>query len=286
MSGPSHPAPPKAPRASIPFVEVQTKREASAAWDAYTCTLKFFDYRANITRERHLATRRCLEATLAVQPADASAWAMLAMLHFDESRASFNRRGDGSRALSDALSAARKAVAIDDSNPRAWEALSLALYFNQDVPGGRAAAERALALAPNDPEILGEIAARIATAGEWNQGHAMLLRAVQLNPGNAGYYSVHLAFIEYMQNNLQSAAQRIRDSNINIYPLRYMIEALIQAELGNMELAAAAREKFVQMQPEFLIGLEEELAKRNMQPQDRARVRQGLIKAGMLTPSN
>ena len=63
----------------------------------------------------------------------------------------------GRAGLQGALEAGRRAVEADPDDVRALQALSLALYFAGHPDEGRATGEKALAINPNDPELLGEL---------------------------------------------------------------------------------------------------------------------------------
>jgi adenylate cyclase len=249
-------------------------------WSAYSCKLRFYQYRLELTPSNHGQIRQCLEDVVDRTPADAVAWAMLSLILIDDLRGA-GSSGDAKTLIQErARQSARRAISLQPDNPRALEALSLSLYFSGQPVEGLAAGERAMALAPHDPEILGEIGPRIAHAGDWERGRALLVEATALNPGNAGYYAGHLAFIAYMQGDFASAANYIARTSRNQFPTRYLVEALIAAELGQSDRAESARAQFLALQPGFIPQIAEELARRNMTAGDGERLRRGLAKAG------
>jgi adenylate cyclase len=250
------------------------------AWDAYACKLRFYQYRADMTPENHAGVRQCLEATVGRMPKDAGAWGMLSLVLIDDLRGAAGDGGDRAATLARAKQAAATAVSLSPGDARALEADALALYFSGKPAEGRAAAEQAMAASPNDPEVLGEVGPRIAQAGEWDEGRRLLLQAIALNPANAGYYAGHLAFIAYMQGDIAAAADFIRRTNANQFATRSLVEAIIAAEMGDSDGAAAARDRFVAVVPGFMGRLDEEIASRNMTSADADRLRKGLAKAG------
>ncbi|MFO1150723.1 MAG: adenylate cyclase [Alsobacter sp.] len=258
---------------------------SDAAWDSYACKLRFYQYRTDLTPENHAAVRQCLEDTVRRFPTDGSAWAMLSLILVDELRgAAASDGGDRQAVLSSARTAAERAVALAPRDARSLEALALSLYFARKPVEGRAAAEQAMALAPHDPELLGELGPRIAQAGDWKTGRDLLVEAIELNPANAGYYSGHLAFIAFMQGDIGAASGYIARTNLAQFPTRFLIEALVATELGEAERAAQARQRFLQRAPGFIARLDEEMAQRNMTPEDADRLRRAVVKAGFARP--
>jgi adenylate cyclase len=263
---------------------IATAGAVESAWDAYSCKLRFFQYRTELTRDNHNAVQRCMEALVQRFPADATAWAMLSLILVDELRGATRDDGDRPKILANARTAAEKAVALAPGDARALEALALSLYFSRKPTEGRAAAEKALAVAPHDPELLGELGPRIAQAGEWDRGRELLLEATELNPGNAGYYSGHLAFIAFMQGDIGAASGYIARTNQAQFSTRLLVEALVAAELGDADRTAKARTRFLELSPGFLARLDDEIAQRNMTDMDAARLRRAIAKAGFTLP--
>jgi adenylate cyclase len=78
----------------------------------------------------------------------------------------------------------------------------------------------------------------------------------------------------------------IRRADLDGFSIYHVVAAIIFAERGMAAEAAEAGAKFVRMNPGFLADLDAELAKRNFRPGDRARLVDGLRKAGLPVPGN
>jgi tetratricopeptide (TPR) repeat protein len=215
----------------------RTARQAPDDLEAYACTLRFYSYHAAISVERHASVRDCLRRTTAQFPGYATAWAMLSLLYIDQDRFGFNPE-PGEPLLDKALETAHRAVNLDQSNPRALQALMMTLFFRQEVAEALHVGERAVAINPNDTELLGEFGARIAFSGEWERGGVLLEQALTRNPGHSGYYHGMLAFIAYMQRDYERAFAEIRRSNQDKVSLYHGIAAIIYARLGMTAEAA------------------------------------------------
>ena len=264
----------------------RTSRQPPDDLEAYACTLRFYAYRAELSPERHAAVRDCLGRAVARFPDYATAWAMLSVLYLDEDRFGFNPEPGPPAPLDRALEAARRAVALDPESGRALQALMLALCFRQEVAEGLRVGERALALNPNDTELLGEFGSRVALSGEWARGGALVEQALARNPGHSGYYHGVLALVAYMRRDNDRALRRSGRPTCRSSRSITGSRPSSTPSWGCVPRPAQAGARFVQMSPRFLPNLDAELAKRNIGPEDRARLAEGLRKAGLPVPAN
>lgn len=252
--------------------------------EAYACTLRFYVYRAQPTREAHGMVRRCLEQAVARFPGYATAWAMMSVLALDEDRFAFNQQPGEPGPIDRALQAARRAVDLDADNARGLQALMMALFFRGEVGEAERVGELALAVNPQDSELLGEFGLRIAMSGQWQRGREFVERALARDPAYSGYCHAVLALIAYMQRDGDRAEAEIRQANLIKFSLYHAIAAVIYADRGLMAEARREATQFTELYPSFVANLDSELRKRNMQPEDRARLVLGLINAGVAVP--
>lgn len=251
---------------------------------AYTCTLRFYQYRAVLSAEEHAAVRDCLERAVARYPKYGTAWAMLSFLYLDEDRFQFNPKAGEPPAIERALEAARHSVRIDQDNIRALQALMTALFFTGEPAEAFRIGERALALNPNDTELLGEFGTRVALAGDWKRGSELLEKALDMNPGNSGFYAGMLALAAFIRHDNARAVTLIRQADLRKFPIFHLVAALIYAEAGLEEEGAKSRARFLEMQPRFFDAFDAELAKRNFRAEDRRFMTEAARKAGFPVP--
>ncbi|MCB8822699.1 adenylate cyclase [Microvirga rosea] len=253
--------------------------------EAYACTLRFYDYRAALSEDSHAAIRTCLERAVALHPDYATAWAMLSVLYLDEDRFGFNPRAGSSNPIQRSLDAARRGIRLDPENVRALQALMMVLFFAQQPTEALEIGERAVALNPNDTELLGEFGTRLGQAGAWQRGAELLEQALARNPRHSGYYSGTLAVYAYMQRDYARAETLIRQARLEKFPLYHFVAAVIYAQLDKAPEAAAARDEFLRMRPTIFEHWDEEMAKRNYRPEDAAHFAAGARKAGFPVPA-
>jgi TolB-like protein len=253
--------------------------------DAYGCTLRFHVYRAEPRPESHALIRDCLERAVAHYPGYATAWAMLSLIALDEDRFHFNPMPGAPGPIERALRAARRSIDLDADNARGLQALMMALFFDRQVAEAGRVGELALAVNPHDSDLLSEFGLRIAMAGAWQRGRELVERALARDPAYSGYYHAVLALIAYMQDDVARAEAEIRQAKLSDFSLHHGVAAIIYAECGHMEEARREAALFMKTHPTFIANLDAELSKRNLRPDDHARLVRGLVKAGLPVPA-
>jgi Tfp pilus assembly protein PilF len=90
-----------------------------------------------------------------------------------------------SQAFPLAISAAKKAIALDDQLPEGHRALAFAdFYWNWDLPGGEREFRRAIALNPNDVETHHWYATALVSVGRYPESLGEIERARELDPAS------------------------------------------------------------------------------------------------------
>ncbi|WP_159715172.1 tetratricopeptide repeat protein [Geminicoccus flavidas] len=251
---------------------------------AYRCGLQFYAYRAELRPDAYARAKSCLEVTTELYPAYATGWAMLAYIYIDEDRFWSDGEAQTPAPLDRALDAAKRAVALDPNDVRAWQALMMAHFFHSDVAKGVYAGERGLAINPNDTEFLGEFGMRLAMMGEWERGTSMVREALARDPANSPFYRSVLAWDLFRVGKYEEALEEVHRIGMIKLPLYYAVRAAILGQLGRTEEAAEDGRRFLKEMPGFFDRLETELSKRNMQPEFRQKIIEGLRKAGLPVP--
>ena len=255
--------------------------DAPDDWAAYSCTLAYYDYRVRVDRTALPKVKACLEAAVERFPTYATALALLAQTYIDEIRYIFPYQAATSAAAIDrALIMARKAVALDPLNIRAMQAEMFALSFNREFDAARAVGERALAINPNDTELLGEFGYRLSLAGHWKEGCAMLLQATERGAGPSAYYESGLALCAFFGRDNAQAVKWIKKTPTPANPLYHLIAAAIFGEAGNTADAFAHREWLERNEPALVAQLRQEVSVRLGRAEDIEFVLYALGKAG------
>jgi tetratricopeptide (TPR) repeat protein len=108
-----------------------------------------------------------VEQVIARDPSYAPAWALLAMLTNDVTKA---------------VTAAREAIRLDSRNAFAYEVLALQQNCRSDFAGGEDLARHALALDPNEPEVLSQFSNSLVARGRIREALSLRERLRTLEP--------------------------------------------------------------------------------------------------------
>ncbi|MDU0340240.1 adenylate cyclase [Bosea rubneri] len=244
------------------------------------CSYRFYHYRTVIDAAEHAQARECLEQVTERYPQHATSWAMLSYLYLDEERFKLNRRGGQPTPMVRARAAAERAVRLAPENVRALQALMTVLYFSGEAAEALRIGAQARALNPNDTELLGEFGAWVAQSGNWVRGASLIEEAMAKNPGHSSYYTGLLALAAYMQGEDARAVDLIKRANLQRFSIYHFVAALIFARCGMGHEAAQARAEFLKLRPGFFADFDGELERRNFNIRDRAILIRGAIQAG------
>jgi adenylate cyclase len=257
------------------------QRKAPASLSAYQCVLQVLDYYRHMSKARVEQARACLERATEDDPAYADAWALLGMSYLDQIRLRMVPTSRDQEALDRALSAAQRAADTAPDSALAHRSLLLVHAFRGEVEDAIAAGERALALSPNNAEILAEFGMRLALMGQWERGIAFIDEAIARNPYHPGWYHTAPALNYYRQGRYAEALEEARKIDAPGWVHNYTILAMIYGQLGRKEEARAATRQLLELDPDFEANAWYELQLRNLPVQMAEHMADGLRKAGL-----
>jgi adenylate cyclase len=163
--------------------------------------------------------------------------------------------------------------------------LLLVHSFRGEVEQALAAGERAVALSPNNAEVLAEFGLRLALMGQWERGIAFIDEAIARNPAHPGWYHAAPALNFYRQGRYAEALQEARQIEAPGWVHNHTILAMIYGQLGQEEPARAATRQILQMDPDFEENAWYEIQLRNFPAQMAEHMVEGLRKAGLSIPA-
>jgi len=217
---------------------------------AYECTVRANEI-MTYSAHSHLAIRTCLEAAVDNEPDYAAAWAMLAWIHTLEYSQSFNTRPD-SDPRERALAAARRAIELAPANPMARFAMARAAFLKHDLDLFHAEAARALALNPHEPFLLGNIGSWLSFSGRWDEGVALIRKAIALNPKvYPRWWHAALGKDHYRKGEYRQALAEFKTMNLPNWFWNQVELAYTYGQLGDSENAHKATAKLYELYPGF-----------------------------------
>ena len=249
-------------------------KKSPAELNAYDNVLRARHYTTSLSAEVHAEARELLEAAVEEAPDYAEAHALLANVYLAEHRFGANPR-PGS--IDRALAMAQRATELDPQNAYARCWLAIVHFFRHENDKFLAEADRALALNPNDPETLADIAHFLAFMGEFERGMDLNRKARALNPLHPAWYRFAAMRYHYSRKEYEEALSELSRISLPEFYWLHMLTAAVQGQLGLPE-AAASLQRAKELKPD--LSARGELHKWNAAPDDLEHILDGLRKAG------
>ena len=217
--------------------------------DAYDCVLEYYAYQIRINLSRHAEVKSCILKAVDQNPDYAEAWAVLSNLYLQQVR--FNLGGDRTQVLQSANVAARRALQIDPNLPTAHLMLANLRFVMGDMDGFRKSGAAAIDLNPNDAAILAHYGMRRAFGGDWDEGLALVDRAIALNPVYPHWYRFPRVFYLFDQGEFEQALTELNQIEMPDFFWTHLWRAALSHEAGQPDRAKAAIRDLLRLQPEF-----------------------------------
>jgi TolB-like protein len=179
--------------------------------------------------------------------------------------------------LAGALEMASTAVQIDGEDSRIHWLLGMICGVGGDLKREEHHYRRAMALNPNDANVIAGWGATLAALGRPEEGIDWIREAMRLNPYHPEWYWVDLGIVFYMARRYEDAIEAYRHRS---KPGHWVLSRLAAcyAQMGCMEEAAAAAAQVLQLKPDFSIA---KLRRAGWGPLESEHVRAGMRKAGL-----
>ncbi|WP_448191556.1 tetratricopeptide repeat protein [Azospirillum sp. sgz301742] len=262
--------------------EVQASAaRAPNALSSYECMLRTRQYWRQLNVEMHAQVRGCLERAIKTDPLYADAWAALAMVYVDEARLGFNPVSARPDPVSAGLQLAAHAVSLTPDNPLPYQAMGLAYWLHREPESSIIAYERALALAPNDSDILAELGRCYSLLGNWERGIPLIQQAFARNPDNPNWYRIIFALYHYVHGRYDEALAEARRLELRNVILSHVVFAMIYGQTGRTDDAAYEVGEILRLDPKYGDKAIVEFERRNIAPATIAKIVEGLQKAGL-----
>lgn len=216
---------------------------------AYAAILRYYQYQEDLSPETHKIAVDAIERTIMDHPEYAEAWGCIAGLYAAEHMFGFNVRKLDRPPLERALEAARKSLQLLPDSIIGLYGLANSYYYLGDREAFRVAAQRAIELAPNRPEVLGGLSLQICYDGQWTRGLAMLDKARELNPLHPGWYWFPYAIHHYKNDDYEQALSYAQRINMPGFFWDHTFLAMILGQLGRINEAKTHLEKALTLNP-------------------------------------
>jgi adenylate cyclase len=260
----------------------QARRKDSGQLDAWDRTMRAHWHIRRFTRDDLAEACRLLEEAIRLDPTSGMAFADLAFAsHFD---AVFGWTDDPAQTFARCGEAARRAVALDDSDAHAHGALAIFDLFSGRHEEARRRLLLALDLDPNSVTARGYLGVSYGFAGDYEATLPQIQEAIRLSPRDpmANIWPLVNGWAALLSERDAEAVEFAKQANERNgeFPDNYAVLASAYGHLGDAVAARAALDEFLRRSP--VTGASDERLNRPFaRPELRERFLAGLRKAGL-----
>jgi TolB-like protein/Tfp pilus assembly protein PilF len=220
----------------------QARRKPLANLELYDCWLRGLDCLHRGTMEADAQARAFFERTLSIDPNYARGYAGISLSHFNEWSCQVWELWDDKERL--AFENARRAAELDDQDALIQLILGRILLYRREFDMAARHVDRAIALNPNDADVLAHAALCRAYLGDPANGLALANKAIRLNPHHPDWYIGCAALPLFMLRRYAEALELMaRTPNATVDLPAY--EAAAYAMTGERTRAASSVSKFM-----------------------------------------
>lgn len=224
---------------------VQAQRQPVTELAAYDCWLRGREVLRAGTVEADLQARALFEQALIRDPTFARAWAGLSLSHFNDwSCQRWDQWEEGERL---AYEYARRAEELDPNDAEVLSILGRIEVYRRQPARGRAHLERAVALAPNNADLLVQTAVYRSFLGDEDQALDQIERAFRLNPAHESWYLTYAFLPLFLARRLEDALRFGEAAPPHGVVDQSAFMAVTYARLGRMEDARREADAFRQI---------------------------------------
>lgn len=120
-----------------------------------------------------------------------------------------------------------------------------------DIQGFRRAGQVAMNLNPNDSDVLAHFGMRLAFSEDWDDGLAIVYKAIALNPVHPHWYHFPRVFYLFEQGSYQQALTVLDQIDMPDFFWTHLWSAALNEELGYEQAAEASLQNLLSQNPNF-----------------------------------
>jgi adenylate cyclase len=226
----------------------ESRRKPPESLETYEAFLRFYHHATVMSPQTFAETLRVLEQAVRREPESGFAWSLLAFLC---GQSYSLQLAPMDSPLEQALAAAQKGVALAPGNQITRTALAHVHFFRNERELFLTEAEKALALNPNAPAIIGFLGWLLALYGEWERGLAIMARGITLNPHYPGWFHLAPYLHHYLQERYEAGYQEALAFKVPQLFWDPLLRAAALGRLGREQEGAQALAELLRLRPDF-----------------------------------
>ena len=125
---------------------------------------------------------------------------------------------------------------------------------------------------------------KLVAIGSYDEGVALIRKALTLNPGHPGWYNIGLVLEAYRRGAYEEALAAADRMNLPLHYRTWAFYTMTYGAMGDTARARAAAEELLKLQPDFALNARGDLKKWGYRPELVEQCIDGLRKAGIQIP--
>ena len=226
----------------------ESRKKPPESLETYEAFLQFYHFATVLTPEAFNLTLRVLEHAVARDPDCGLAWSLLGFLYCHNHTLQLS---PVETPLEKASIFTEKGASLEPQNQRVRCSLANLHFLLDERELFLKEAEKALALNPHAPALIGFLGWLMALYGEWERGLAIMGKGMELNPYYPGWFHMAPYLYFYRQGQYEEAYHEAQELRM---PQLFWDSLLRAAALGKLDKtreAGAAVAELLRLKPDF-----------------------------------
>ena len=231
-------------------LSIESRNKPPSEMETYEAIHKFYKFETTYSPETFHDALEALEHAAIREPECPQVWTYLGALYCENYGLEIT---DMDTPIEKGVEFAEKGVQLDPSSQRARVWLAEARLLNNQLPEGLVEAKKALALNPRSLIFLDVIGYALAFLGDWEQGCALIQRALKLNPFTRAYNYYTLCFNWLRQKEYEKAYTETLNFRLPSLFWDPLLRAITLGHLGRLKEGNRNVEEVLKLKPDFPI---------------------------------
>jgi TolB-like protein len=234
--------------------------------DGYRAVVEFYQYVRTFQIDRLAAVRRRLEQAVERDPSFGEGHACLSHLYSQHARFMSGNTEELRHYADRAFHHGRQAQLLVPNSCHAHHALALAYWFSGDKTRALESYQTALALNPNDTDLMADLGLRYCQIMDWEKGVPLVEESYRRNPCQSGTYRIALVLYHFSERQYAEALRQalLVDAPDVVY--HHIVIAACAGRLGLHQKAQEAIASLERIEPDYARRMAGDLASRNIHP--------------------
>jgi adenylate cyclase len=229
-------------------LSLESHHKPPAEMETYEAILKFYKHDATFTPETLEEALAALEEAVVKEPECPQLWTFLGRLYADNYAMEWIER---QTPIEKAIEYAERGVQMNPNNQRARSVLAIGYLLKDQLAEGLAEARKALVLNPKSLIFMDGIGHALALLGDWDDGVALMRRAITLNPYHRPYVYHVLCADRLQKEDYKKAYLETLNFRIPSFLWDPSLRAATRGHLGKQAEAKRSVADLLAIKPDF-----------------------------------